>query len=66
MYVKKTVPRLLSSPGEPTAKSFTSSPFISPMFVIDDPYLLSKFKTGPFGVEELISTVDFTEPLAFK
>ena len=46
----------------PTAKSFTPSPSKSPMFSTDQPYQYPFPKVGPFVVESLISTADFTAP----
>ena len=52
----------LSSRGAPTAKSSTPSPSRSPMFAMDSPKRSWSINTGPFTVESLIATVDFTEP----
>ena len=60
-----TAPRFLpssSSWAAPTAKSFTPSPSKSPMFAIEAPNLSLADSVGPFSVESLITTVDFTEP----
>ena len=54
-----------SSPYAPTAKSFTPSLFKSPMFAIDLPKKSELDSVGPFVVEELISTVESTEPSVF-
>ena len=62
-----TAPRSVppsSSPYAPAAKSFTPSPSKSPMFATDMPNLSLSDNVGPFAVESLISTVDFTSPSA--
>ena len=63
-----TAPRLAptkSSPYAPTAKSFTPSPSKSPMFATEYPKPSLFASVGPFVVEELISTVESTEPSVF-
>ena len=67
MNMMCTAPRALppsSSPLAPTAKSFTPSPSKSPMFATEYPNLSPLVSSGPFVVESLISTVDFTSPSA--
>ena len=63
MNMMCTVP-LLPAPSQyaPTAKSSTPSELRSPIFAIDRPKRSSLANSGPFVVESLISTVDFTAP----
>ena len=65
MNMMCTAPRLspTSSSLTPTAKSLTPSPSKSPMFATV-PNKSESDNVGPFAVESLISTVDFTSPFA--
>ena len=63
-----TVPRLSppsSSKCAPTTKSIIPFPSKSPMLSTPIPNLSPSSSVGPFVVESLISTVDFTEPFVF-
>ena len=46
--------------------SVTPSPSKSPIFATDQPNRSLLAKSGPFVVESLITTVDFTEPSEFE